>query len=146
MTKRQSLLAALRREPVEAMPFVFIDAIDWLTPPPTGDVVFAQAQQVFGGRICILGALAPAVLRFGTSSAVEAHLHEVLAGVDVLRGFVLVVPSPIGTPMANVARIRQVLAAGGTGLGAAGSAGPAPAAPGHGPRGGTTDADTAVLR
>lgn len=86
-----------------------VDAIDWLTPPPTGDVVFAAAQQAFGDRICIMGALVPAVLRFGTPDDVETHLLDILAGVDTHRGFALMVPPPLGTPMANLDRVRAVL-------------------------------------
>jgi hypothetical protein len=94
---------------VPYLPDTGIDAIDWLTPPPTGDVVFAAAQQAFGDRICIMGALAPAIMRFGTPDDVERHLRGVLAGVDTHRGVVLMAPPPIGTPMANLDRIRRLL-------------------------------------
>ncbi|MHB0999727.1 MAG: uroporphyrinogen decarboxylase family protein [Armatimonadota bacterium] len=86
-----------------------IDAIDWVTPPDTGDVVFSEAQEIFDGRICIMGTLIPAVLRFGTPDEVEAHIHQVMSGVDVKKGFIFQVPPPIGTPMANVERVRQVV-------------------------------------
>lgn len=86
-----------------------VDAIDWVTPPDTGDVVFSEAQEIFGKKICIMGTLIPAVLRFGTPDEVEAHIHQVLNGVDIHNGFIFQVPPPIGTPMANVNRVREVV-------------------------------------
>lgn len=86
-----------------------IDAIDWVTPPDTGDVVFSEAQRIFDGRVCVMGTVLPAVMRFGTPGEVEAHVHQVLKGVDITKGFIFQVPPPIGTPMANVEKVVQVV-------------------------------------
>ena len=95
---------------VDLFPASGIDAVDWLTPPPTGDVAFAEAQALFGGQITVMGAAEPGVMRFGTPDTVEANLHRWLAGVDLCRGFILMIPCPLGTPLANAARVAKVLA------------------------------------
>jgi hypothetical protein len=86
-----------------------IDAIDWVTPPDTGDVVFAEAQQVMGNKVCVMGTVLPSVMRFGLVADVEAHVHEVLKGVDTRRGFVFMVPPPGGTPMANAMKVNEMV-------------------------------------
>ncbi len=85
-----------------------VDAIDWLTPPETGDVVFRDAQRLWDAKMGIMGTLLPAIVRFEPPDALERHIHEVLKGVDTRRGFIFQAPIPGGTPMANVERIRQV--------------------------------------
>ncbi len=87
-----------------------IDAIDWVTPPPTGDVDFRKAQTLLGDHIGLMCTPAPAVMRFGTPDAVEAHLYRVLKGLDLHKGFILQVPPPVGTPRANLERVKQVIA------------------------------------
>jgi uroporphyrinogen-III decarboxylase len=109
---------------LDLFPETHIDAVDWLTPPPTGDVTFAQAQSTFrgqppippiqsgaiGGQITVMGAAEPEAMRFGTPDEVEVNLHRWLAGVELRRGFVFMVPCPLGTPLANAARVAKVLA------------------------------------
>jgi uroporphyrinogen-III decarboxylase len=56
-----------------------------------------------------MGTLIPAVLRFGTPSEVKAHIHQVLKGVDLKKGFIFQVPPPIGTPMENVQKVMEVV-------------------------------------
>jgi hypothetical protein len=85
-----------------------MDAMDWVTPPPTGDVIWSEAQELFAGRVAVMGAPAPGIMRFGSADDVEAHLREALRGVDGRRGFVLMVPSPSGTPMENARRAEDV--------------------------------------
>jgi hypothetical protein len=87
-----------------------IDAVDWLPAPPTGDTSFADAQELFRGRITLMGAAEPELLRFGSPDAVEVSLHRWLQDVDLLHGFVLLIPCPLGTPLANAARVAKVLA------------------------------------
>lgn len=87
-----------------------IDAIDWVTPPETGDVVFAEAQKALGHKICLMGTVLPSVMRFEAADAVESHVKSILADVDTMRGFVFMVPAPVGSPMENVERVRQVVA------------------------------------
>lgn len=86
-----------------------VDAIDWLTPPDTGDVVFSEAQALWKGRIGIMGTLVPSVVRFGSPDALEAHIYEVLRGVDTRNGFVFQAPIPGETPMVNVNRILEIV-------------------------------------
>lgn len=97
------------RDFLPMMPETGVDAIDWVTPPDTGDVVFSDAQRIFGGKICVMGTMIPAVLRFGTPDEVESHMHQVMNGVDIHKGFIFQVPPPIGTPMANVERVHKVV-------------------------------------
>lgn len=85
-----------------------VDAIDWVTPPGAGDTPFTRAQEVFRGRICVMGVPDPAVMRFGRADEVEAHVSGLLDGVDLHRGFVLMVPPPIGTPMANARAVQRI--------------------------------------
>ena len=86
-----------------------LDAIDWLTPPPTGDVTFAEAQGILGAGVAVMGAAEPGAMRFGSPDAVEQSLHGWLAGVDLKRNFCLLIPCPLGTPLANAARVARVL-------------------------------------
>ncbi len=87
-----------------------LDAIDWLTPPPTGDVSFAEAQGILGAGVAVMGAAEPGAMRFGSPDDVEKSLHSWLAGVDLRRNFCLMIPCPLGTPLANAARVTRVLA------------------------------------
>jgi hypothetical protein len=86
-----------------------IDAVDWLTPPPTGDIIFAQAQGALRGQVAVMGAAEPEVMRFGAPHEVEQSLHRWLAGVDLTYAFALMIPCPLGTPLANAARVAKVL-------------------------------------
>jgi hypothetical protein len=95
---------------LDLFPEASVDAIDWLTPPPTGDVGFAEAQRRCGERIAIMGAAEPGVLRFGSPDEVEAAVRRWLEGVNVRYNFVLMIPCPVGTPLANAARVAKVLA------------------------------------
>ena len=87
-----------------------LDAVDWLTPAPTGDVSFIEAQSILGTGVAVMGAAEPGVMRFGVPDEVEASLHGWLAGVDLRRNFCLMIPCPLGTPLANAARVAKVLA------------------------------------
>lgn len=86
-----------------------VDAIDWVTPPDTGDVVFSEAQRAFEGRICVMGTVLPSAMRFEGPDAVETHVHEILKDVDTTRGFVFLAPAPVGSPMENVERVKQIV-------------------------------------
>ena len=91
------------------------DAIDWLTPPPTGDVEPRRAREVLGERMAIQMALLPAVLRYGSVQEVTAHAKGILsqgstASSDGHGGFVLMAPTPNGTPAENVTAVVRVLA------------------------------------
>jgi hypothetical protein len=94
----------------DLFPQTGIDAVDWLSPPPTGDVTFAEAQQIFGGQITVMGVNPAPSLAFGTPDEVEASLHRWLLGVDLTHAFVLGILCPWGTPLPNAARIAKVLA------------------------------------
>jgi hypothetical protein len=86
-----------------------IDAIDWCSPPPTGDVTWAEVQQACGGRVCVMGATPAPIMRYGTPGEVEASLRVWLDGVDLERNFLLQILCPLGTPLANAARAVKVL-------------------------------------
>jgi len=51
---------------VDLFPEAGIDAIDWCSPPPTGDVTWGEAQKAFEGRLCIMGATPAPIMRYGT--------------------------------------------------------------------------------
>ncbi len=86
------------------------DAIDWLTPPPTGDTDPAHAASVLGSCMAIEMALAPPIVRYGSPSAVREHLRAILKGSDGNAGFILMAPTPNGTPAENVKAIVRELA------------------------------------
>lgn len=94
---------------IDLFPETGLDAIDWLTPPPTGDVSFAEAQSILGAGVAVMGAAEPGTMRFGNPDSVQASVHEWLSGVDLLRNFCLLIPCPLGTPLANAARAIKVL-------------------------------------
>ena len=92
------------------------DAIDWLTPPPTGDVEPRRARDVLGNRLAVQMALLPAVLRYGSAAEVSAHAERILSewrsasSTGDGDGFVLMAPTPNGTPAENVQAVVRVLA------------------------------------
>jgi hypothetical protein len=85
------------------------DSIDWVTPAPTGDVLPAQAQAQWAGKITMQLAVVPAVMRHGSPEQVEEHIHALLHGLDLCGDLVLMIPPPVGTPLANVRRAVEVL-------------------------------------
>jgi uroporphyrinogen-III decarboxylase len=80
------------------------DSIDWVTPPPAGDVLPTQAQAVWGDKIAIQLAIVPAVMRDGSPEQVEEHIHALLRGLDPHKDLAIMIPPPVGTPLANVRR------------------------------------------
>ena len=94
---------------VELYPATGTDALDWVTPPPAGDVDPRRAQEAWGDRITMQLAVVPAVMRNGTPDQVAAHLHALLRPLDVRRNLVLMIPPPVGTPLANLRRAVEVL-------------------------------------
>jgi hypothetical protein len=85
------------------------DAIDWLTPPPTGDVEPKRAQKLFGNRTAIMLAVIPQIMRNGSPDEVEAHIRSLLSDVDINNNFILMIPPPVGTPIENAKRIVEIL-------------------------------------
>jgi hypothetical protein len=85
------------------------DSIDWLTPAPAGDVLPTKAQAVLGDKIAMQLAVVPAVMRYGSLEQVEAHIHALLRGLDLCQDLAIMIPPPVGTPLANVRRAVQVL-------------------------------------
>ncbi len=55
-------------------------------------------------------ALVPAVLRYGTDVEVAAHVRRILSESEIADGFVLMAPTPNGSPAANVRAVVRVLA------------------------------------
>jgi uroporphyrinogen-III decarboxylase len=86
-----------------------VDAVDWVTPAPSGDVEPHQVQACWGERITMMLAVVPELMRNGSPDQVEAHLHDLLNGLDLQLNLVFMVPAPIGTPLANARRAVQVL-------------------------------------
>jgi uroporphyrinogen-III decarboxylase len=85
------------------------DAIDWLTPPPTGDTEPKRAQKVFGRKTAIMLAVIPEIMRNGSPDDVEKHLRSLLSDVDALNNFILMIPPPVSTPIENAKRIVEIL-------------------------------------
>jgi uroporphyrinogen-III decarboxylase len=86
-----------------------IDAVDWVTPAPTGDIDPRQVQALWGEKITMMLAVIPDVMRNGSPDQVEAHLHALLDGLAVDRNLVMLIPPPGGTPLQNIRRVVQVL-------------------------------------
>lgn len=86
-----------------------VDAIDWVTAAPGGDVIPAELQQLWGDRITIMLAPSPGVLRHGTPNEVRAHIHTILKGVDLTGRISLMLPAPKGTPLENAAMAVRIL-------------------------------------
>jgi uroporphyrinogen-III decarboxylase len=98
-------LAALLR----LYPKTNADAIDWLTPSPTGDVDPVLAQQILGDQMGMLLALTPHVLRYGSPGDVRHHIRSLLGRLDLRTNVVLMIPAPIGTSLENARAAVQVL-------------------------------------
>ncbi len=86
------------------------DSFDWLTPPPTGDVEPSRAHEVLGDRMSLQVALVPAVLRYGTPAEVERHVLELTRAFDHRDAFVLMAPTPNGSPLENARAVVRLLA------------------------------------
>ncbi len=86
-----------------------VDAVDWVTPAPSGDVEPRQVQACWGERITMMLAVVPELMRNGTPDQVEAHLHSLLDGLDLQSNLAFMVPAPTGTPLENARRAVQVV-------------------------------------
>lgn len=86
-----------------------VDAIDWVTAAPGGDVVPCELQQIWGDKIAIMLAPSPGVLRHGTPEEVRSHMHTILQDVDLSGKISLMVPAPKGTPLENASMAVRVL-------------------------------------
>jgi len=85
------------------------DAIDWLAPPPVGDVEPVLAQEVFGARMTAMSALPPWVMKNGTVEQVGEFVHLLLDSVDVTGNLVFMIPAPTGSPVRNIRRAVEIL-------------------------------------
>jgi hypothetical protein len=65
--------------PVEAE--LGIDAIDSLTPPPTGDVELWEARNVLGQDVCIIGGIDPVVFLNSTLAELEAYVCRLVSRI-----------------------------------------------------------------
>lgn len=86
-----------------------VDAIDWVTAAPGGDIIPAELQQLWGDKICIMLAPSPGILRHGTTEEVRKHMHAILRDVDINGKISMMVPPPKGTPVENVAMAVRIL-------------------------------------
>jgi uroporphyrinogen-III decarboxylase len=65
-----------------------IDAVESLTPPPTGNIEIWEAQAALGPRVGVIGGIEPTRLLFLDLPELAAYVEELLARVDP-RGYVL---------------------------------------------------------
>lgn len=86
-----------------------IDAVDWVTPTPTGDINPKQVQDVWGSKITMMLSVLPDVMRNGTPDQVEEHINTILHGLEVKENLVLMIAPPGGTPLDNLKRAVKTL-------------------------------------
>jgi len=85
------------------------DAIDWLTPPPLGDVDPTRAQEILGEQTAVMLAFPPWIMRDGPAEQVQQQARRLLESVNVEDNFVFMIPAPTGTPRANIRRVVEML-------------------------------------
>lgn len=87
------------------------DAIEALTPLPTGDVTVAEAQEVLGERVCIIGGLVPTVLAHSPPDALRRHVVALLREVAGGGNFVLGTgdATPADTPLENLKAVTEAV-------------------------------------
>jgi hypothetical protein len=56
-----------------------IDAIDSLTPPPTGDVELWDAREILGPEVCIIGGIDPVVFLDSTLEELESYVRTLIS-------------------------------------------------------------------
>ena len=66
-----------------------LDAVDCLTPPPTGDTDFREAIGVWGPTVTIHGLLDPSKWTHRPIGEIERHIHELLVPEVLAHAFVL---------------------------------------------------------
>ena len=87
------------------------DAIDSLTPPPTGNIEVKEAKCRLGDRVCVIGGLDPTVLRFGSLDEIKVYTKNLLKEVKGGGNFIFSTGDalPADTPMENLKTITETV-------------------------------------
>ncbi len=86
-----------------------VDAIDWVTPSPAGDVEPKRAQEMLRERVTMILTPLASVFRFGTVQNVRDHIHLLLDGLERNQNLIFGIPAPFGTPIENIKQALAVL-------------------------------------
>lgn len=76
----RDLLPAIAREQ--------IDAVESVSPPPTGNIEIWDAQQLLGGRVALIGGIEPVKLLTYNGDRFESYIREILDKIEG-RGYIL---------------------------------------------------------
>jgi uroporphyrinogen-III decarboxylase len=85
-----------------------IDALHFLTPPPTGNTPFKVAREIWGEQITIMGAIDPVLLMQDSAQEVERLAHQMFDDVGSSRSFVFMSPSKPDIPEENIRILAKV--------------------------------------
>jgi hypothetical protein len=87
------------------------DAVEALTPLPTGDVTVAEAQKMLGKQVCIIGGLDPTVLAHSSPDALRRHVVALLGEVAGEGNFILGTgdATPADTPLENLKAVTEAI-------------------------------------
>ncbi|MBI2941474.1 MAG: hypothetical protein HYY04_13660 [Chloroflexi bacterium] len=94
---------------LDLIPEMGVDAVDWVAPPPMGDVDFAEARRRWGDAITLIGTVDASVMRFGTLDQIRAHVFDLLRAIGPGDNFILEVPPAAGTPRQNVEVVAEIM-------------------------------------
>lgn len=86
-----------------------IDAVDWVTPPPSGDINPAELQALWKDQITMMLACSPDVMRYGNPDGVKEHIRTMLAGVNLNGSVMVMLPPPYKTPIENLKAAVEIL-------------------------------------
>lgn len=86
-----------------------IDALHYLTQPPTGNTPLREARQAWGERIAIMGALDPLKLESAATAQVAAETRGMLEEAGGDRAFVLMTSSKPQVREENLRAVAEVM-------------------------------------
>jgi uroporphyrinogen-III decarboxylase len=86
-----------------------VDAVDWVSPAPTGDVAPRKVQSCWDGKVSMLLTCSPEVLRNGSPEDCVKHVRVVLDGINTTGAMAFMIAAPIGTPVKNMAALVRLL-------------------------------------
>lgn len=79
-----------------------VDAVDWVSPVPVGDVNPAELQKIWSSHITMMLATAPTVFINGTAADVKSYIRELLQAVERSERLVFMLAAPTVTPIDRI--------------------------------------------
>lgn len=93
---------------MDLFPEMDIDAIDWCSPSPVGDITYSELRKCWGNNITILGTPDPSMIRYATSREIQEYIDDIFRQIAPGNRFIFMPPVPFGTEIERMNELVMI--------------------------------------